>query len=51
MPIANIVSDPCKGVPNHPTIRGDLFKVEEAEKKINIKKCLEQCLSGIEKVS
>jgi len=51
MPIANIVSDPCKGVPNHPTIRGDLFEVEEAEDKIDIKKYLEQCLSGIEKVS
>jgi len=51
MPIANIVSDPCKGVPNHPTICGDLFEVEEAEDKIDIKKYLEQCLSGIEKVS
>ena len=51
MPIANIVSDPCKGVPNHPTIRGDLFEVEEVENKIDIKKYLEQCLSGIEKVS
>ena len=51
MPIANIVSDPCKGVPNHPTISGDLFEVEEVEDKIDIKKYLEQCLSGIEKVS
>jgi len=51
MPIANIVSDPCKGVPNHPTIRGDLFEVEKVEDKIDIKKYIEQCLSGIEKVS
>ena len=51
MPISNIVSDPCKGVPNHPTIRGDLFEVEEVENKIDIKKYLEQCLSCIEKVS
>jgi len=51
MPISNIVSDPCKGVPNHPTIRGDLFEVEKVEDKIDIKKYIEQCLSGIEKVS
>jgi len=46
MPIANIVSDPCKGVPNHPTISGDLFEVEEVEDKIDIKKYLEQYLAS-----
>jgi len=51
MPIANIISDPCKGAPNRPTIRGDLFEVEEAEGKIDTKKYLEQCLNGIEKIS
>ena len=51
MPIANIISDPCKGAPNRPTIRGDLFEVEEAEEKIDTKKYLEQCLNGIEKIS
>jgi len=50
-PIADIASDPCKGVPNHPTIRGDLIEIEKVEGKIDIKKYVEQCVSGIEKVS
>ncbi|MCW9097421.1 MAG: hypothetical protein OQJ93_08535, partial [Ignavibacteriaceae bacterium] len=32
--IADITSDPCKGVPNHPTIRGDLIEIEKAEEKL-----------------
>ena len=51
MPIATIASVPCKGVPNRPTICGKVFEVEKVEEKIDIKKYLEQCLSGIEKVS
>jgi adenylyl- and sulfurtransferase ThiI len=50
-PVADIASDPCKGVPNHPTIRGDLIEVEKVEKKIDIKKYVEQCVSNIEKLS
>jgi tRNA uracil 4-sulfurtransferase len=49
-PIADIASDPCKGVPNHPTIRGDLIEVEKVEAKIDIKKYVEQCVSNIEKI-
>ena len=48
-PIANIASDPCKGVPERPTIGGDILAVEKAEEKIGIQKHLEQCLSGLEK--
>ena len=51
MPIATIASVPCKGVPNRPTICGKVLEVEKVEKKIDIKKYLEQCLSGLEKVS
>jgi thiamine biosynthesis protein ThiI len=51
MPIATIASVPCKGVPNRPTIRGEVFEVEKVEEKIDITKYLEQCLSGLEKVS
>jgi len=38
-------------VPNRPTICGEVFEVEKVEEKIDITKYLEQCLSGIEKVS
>jgi thiamine biosynthesis protein ThiI len=48
-PIANIASDPCKGVPERPTIGGDILAVEKAEEKIGIPKHLEQCLNGLEK--
>jgi len=51
MPVAAIPLDPCKGVPNRPTIRGKMFEVEKVEEKIDITKYLEQCLSGLEKVS
>jgi thiamine biosynthesis protein ThiI len=51
MPIANITSGPCKGAPNRPTICGEVFEVEKVEKKIDITKYLNQCLSGLEKVS
>jgi thiamine biosynthesis protein ThiI len=51
MPIAAIPSVPCKGVPNRPTICGEVFEVEKVEEKINITKYLEQCLRGLEKVS
>jgi thiamine biosynthesis protein ThiI len=51
MPVAAIPSDPCKGVPNRPTIRGKMFEVEKVEEKIDITKYLERCLSGLEKVS
>jgi len=51
MPIAATPSDPCRGVPNRPTIGGEVFEVEKVEEKINITKHLEQCLRGIEKVS
>jgi thiamine biosynthesis protein ThiI len=51
MPIATIESVPCKGVPKRPTICGEVFEVEKVEEKIDIKKYLEQCLSGLEKVS
>ena len=51
MPIATIASAPCKGVPDRPTISGKVFEVEKVEKKIDITKYLEQCLSGLEKVS
>lgn len=47
-PIADIASDPCKGVPNHPTIRGDLIEIEKVEGKIDIKKYLETCLIDME---
>ncbi|MBW1840487.1 MAG: hypothetical protein JRI75_01650 [Deltaproteobacteria bacterium] len=50
-PVADMVSDPCRGVPGHPVIRGDLLEVEQTEEKIDIKKYLEQCLSNMEKVS
>ena len=48
--IADIGSDPCKGAPNHPTIRGDLIEVEKVEEKIDIKKYVEQCVSRMEKI-
>ncbi len=48
--IADIGSDPCKGAPNHPTIRGDLIEVEKVEEKIDIKKYVEQCVSRMEKL-
>jgi adenylyl- and sulfurtransferase ThiI len=51
MPIAAIESGPCKGVPNRPTICGEVSEVEKVEEKIDITKYLEQCLSGLEKVS
>jgi len=51
MPIATVASVPCKGVTNRPTICGEVFEVEKVEEKIDIKKYLEQCLSGLEKVS
>ena len=51
MPVAAIPSDPCKGVPNRPTIRGKMFEVEKVEEKIDLTKYLERCLSGLEKVS
>ena len=50
-PIADIASDPCKGVPNHPTIRGDLIEIEKVEEKLDIKKYVEQCVSNLEKIS
>ena len=50
MPTATIASVPCKGVPNRPTICGEVSEVEKIEEKINVTKYLEQCLSGIEKV-
>jgi len=50
MPIAAIPSDPCKGVPDRPTIGGEVFAVEKVEAKIDITKYLEHCLSGLEKV-
>ncbi|MBW2248463.1 MAG: hypothetical protein JRF62_15020 [Deltaproteobacteria bacterium] len=51
MPIAAIESVPCKGVPKRPTICGEMSEVEKVEEKIDITKYLEQCLSGMEKVS
>jgi thiamine biosynthesis protein ThiI len=51
MPIATMASDPCRGVPDRPTIGGDVFEVEKVEEKIDITKYLEQCLNGLEKVS
>jgi thiamine biosynthesis protein ThiI len=51
MPFARVESVPCKGVPNRPTICGEVFDVEKVEEKIDIKKYLEQCLSGLTKVS
>jgi thiamine biosynthesis protein ThiI len=51
MPVATIPSAPCKGVPDRPTIGGKLFEVEKVEEKIDMTKHLEQCLSGLEKVS
>ncbi|MFC1516245.1 tRNA 4-thiouridine(8) synthase ThiI, partial [Thermodesulfobacteriota bacterium] len=50
-PVADMVSDPCKGVPSHPAIRGDLFEVEQIEEKIDIEKYIEQCLNNMEKIS
>ncbi|MGA9177862.1 MAG: hypothetical protein WBZ05_11510, partial [Desulfobacterales bacterium] len=47
-PIADIASDPCKGAPNHPVIRGDLIEIEKVEEKIDIKKYLETCLIDME---
>jgi tRNA uracil 4-sulfurtransferase len=49
-PIADIASDPCRGVPNHPAIRGDLIKIEKVEEKMDIKKYLETCLIDMERV-
>jgi len=49
-PIADIASDPCKGAPIHPTIRGDLVEIEKVEEKLDIKKYVEQCVSNIEKI-
>lgn len=49
--IADIASDPCKGVPKHPAIRGDLIEIEKVEAKIDIKKYVEQCVSNLEKLS
>jgi thiamine biosynthesis protein ThiI len=51
MPIAAISSIPCKGVPNRPTICGEVSEVEKIEEKINVTKYLEHCLSRLEKVS
>ncbi len=51
MSIATVPSVPCKGVPNRPTICGEVFEVEKVEEKIDIAKYLEQCLSSLEKVS
>jgi len=51
MPIATIASVPCKGVPNRPTICGEVFEVEKVEEKIDITKYLEQCLSGLKTVT
>ena len=48
-PVADIASDPCKGVPNHPTIRGDLIEIEKVEEKMDIKKYLEKCLIDMER--
>ena len=42
--IADIASDPCKGAPNRPVIRGDLIEIEKMEEKMDIKKYLETCL-------
>lgn len=43
--IADITSDPCKGAPNHPTIRGDLIEIEKVEDKLDIKKYVEKCIN------
>jgi thiamine biosynthesis protein ThiI len=51
MPVATIVSDTCRGVPDRPTISGEEFEIQKIEEKIDITKYLEQCLSGLEKVS
>jgi thiamine biosynthesis protein ThiI len=51
MPVATIASDTCRGVPDRPTISGEEFEVQKVEEKIDITKYLEQCLSGLEKVS
>ncbi|MFC1825993.1 tRNA sulfurtransferase [Thermodesulfobacteriota bacterium] len=51
MPIAAMASIPCKGVPDRPTIGGEVFEVEKVEEQIDIPKYLEQCLRGLEKVS
>jgi adenylyl- and sulfurtransferase ThiI len=51
LPIANMASVPCKGVPERPTIGGEMFEVEKAEEKMDITKYLEHCLSGLEKIS
>jgi thiamine biosynthesis protein ThiI len=50
-PIADLASDPCKGVPDHPTIRGNLIEIEKVEEKLGIKKYVEQCIGSIEKLS
>ena len=49
-PIANISSDPCQGVPENPTIGGNLPDVESAEEKIGINRYLEQCVKDMEKI-
>lgn len=51
MPVTAMASVACKGAPNRPTIGGKMFEVEKAEAQINIAKHLEQCLSGLEKMS
>jgi thiamine biosynthesis protein ThiI len=47
-PIADIASDPCKGAPNHPVIRGDLIEIEKVEEKMDVKKYLDACLIDME---
>jgi adenylyl- and sulfurtransferase ThiI len=51
LPVASIPSTPCKGVPERPTIGGEVYAVEKVEQKIDITKHLEHCLNSLERVA
>lgn len=46
-PVATISQGACKGVPEHPTVRGNQDVVEEIEKKLNAENVVKECIKNM----
>jgi len=49
-PVASITSPPCRGVPEHPQIRGDMQVVEDLERQLNVDQLVQQCLRELQPI-
>ncbi|OLS14751.1 MAG: thiamine biosynthesis protein ThiI [Promethearchaeota archaeon CR_4] len=46
-PVASISSPPCRGVPDHPQIRGEMQDIEDLERQLDVDQLIQQCLQDL----